>query len=402
MPSSAKKYSKKKLVVCLSRFPYPIEKGDKLRAFYQIRDLSAYFDIYLLCTSEHEIKTEFYQKLSSYCKQIHIFRLHPLVKWWKLFTGLFGRKPFQVLYFSQGQIQRKIGYLLEEIKPDHIYCQLIRSAEYVKHYHNCPKTLDLMDALSKGMERRIDQAGWFFKPLVREESNRLLNYERKILNYFEYATIISEQDKQFIYHPNKEEIEVIPNGVDDSFFEVPAKIEQKEYDLVFVGNMSYEPNVEAAEILVKEVLPILKKKNPGISLLISGVNPSKIVQALASDSVHIGGWVDDIRTSYRSARVFVAPMRIGSGMQNKLLEAMALGLPCVTSSLANNAILAESEEEILLADDSEETVKQIERLLQNEELSAKIAKKGNHFVRKRYNWKEINRGLAKMMNPEIE
>lgn len=395
--SSSEIYPKKKLVICLSRFPYPIEKGDKLRAYYQIIDLSEYFEIYLLCTSNKAIKEAELSKLQSYCKEIHIFKLNPIIQIFQLMRTLFTRKPFQVAYFTQQGIKNKINLLLERIHPQHIYCQLIRPAEYVKNYHNCTKTIDLMDALSKGMERRIENAPRLLKFLFREENKRLLDYERKILNYFESATIISHQDREFILHPSYERIAIVPNGVDSEYFKSFEKQVQPQYDLVFIGNMNYPPNVEAARYIVEEMLPRLQKKFPTISCLISGANPSKTVQNLKSEAVTVTGWVDDIRLSYQSAKIFIAPMRSGTGMQNKLLEAMAMGLPCITTTLANNAILAEPGEDILIADDTENMCKQVETLLQNPELYQKIASGGNKLVKERYNWKHINAVLAKIL-----
>lgn len=398
----SEKYPKKKLVICLSRFPYPIEKGDKLRAYYQIIDLSAYFEIYLLCTSAKDISPQDYEKLEPYCAEIHVFKLNKLLLGIELLRTVFTRKPFQVAFFTQSPIKRKMNALLEKIEPQHIYCQLIRPAEYVKNYHQCSKTIDLMDALSKGMERRIENAPRILKFLFREENKRLLDYERKILNYFESATIISHQDREFILHPTHERIRVIPNGVNSEYFSPESNTSDKKFDLVFIGNMNYPPNVEAAELLANELMPLLRVKNPKLSLLISGANPAKAVQQLQGQGVQVSGWVDDIRSSYQSARIFIAPMRSGTGMQNKLLEAMAMGLPCITTSLANNAILAEPEEDILIANDVQQMAEQVQALLENSALYAKIASGGNQLVKERYNWKNINRVLADILGDTLE
>src|SRR5690606_15198329 len=160
---------------------------------------------------------------------------------------------------------------------------------------------------------------------------------REIFDYFENKTIISEQDKQLIQHPDANQIQCVPNGIDESFFQFEPIT--KDVDLVFVGNMNYPPNIEAITYLNNELLPELK----GIKLLNSGASRAKKIQPIDNNNPNgeLTGWVDDIRTSDARGKIFIAPMFIGTGMQNKLLEAMAMGLPFITTPLANNAIQAE-------------------------------------------------------------
>jgi len=253
-----------------------------------------------------------------------------------------------------------------------------------------------MDALGYGMLIRAERQSALKRWIYRIEAKRLLSYEQHIFDYFDFHTIISEQDKNRIRHPEAGKISVIPNGIDDSFFDSLKRTE--EYDLVFVGNMSYAPNIDAVEFLVREILPGLGK----IKLLIAGAAPDHRVKKLASDNVVISGWVDDIRTSYTSARIFVAPMRIGTGLQNKLLEAMALGTPCVTTSLVNNALQAKDGEEIIIADSKEEMIHAIRSLLGNKTLREDIAEKALVFVKKNYNWKNSVDDLSKGINSLIK
>jgi polysaccharide biosynthesis protein PslH len=397
---SSKKY-KKKLVFCLSRFPFPIEKGDKLRAFFQLRELSEDFDIYLICTTQRSISKENYNKILPFCKEIHCFKQNLLIQLVNLFLNIFSRKPFQVAFFTQRGIQLKINHLLISIKPDHIFCQLIRPAEYVKNYHDCPKTIDLMDALSMGMERRASKSNFLKRLVYGEESIRLKQYERQILNYFENILIISKQDKEFIIHPKQAEIIVMPNGVNESFLEknIAPNLKRK-YHLIFTGNMSYFPNIEATHWIFEELYPYFHQK--GYKIAICGANPSySIVRLSRPADFIITGWVDDIRQSYLASKLFIAPMFSGSGMQNKILEAMALGIPCITTTIANNAILAEPNIEILIANTREEFISKIEECLINQNLYAQLSSNGRAFVEKKYNWKNINRELITLINNSI-
>ncbi|MBN9295259.1 MAG: glycosyltransferase [Flavobacteriia bacterium] len=381
----------KKLIYVTSRFPFPLTKGDKLRAYYQIRDLSRNFDIYLFCTSDEDVPEEALDELKKFCRDIHIFRL----KKWKIYIALllniFSSKPFQVAYFFQKSIHRKIQLLLEEIRPDHIFSQLIRTSEYVKNYHNCPKTIDYMDALSKGMERRYDSGKQLYKFLFLSESRRLKNYERTIFDYFEHQLIITNQDKNYIFHPDYKKIQVVPNGISASFFETLSI--PKTHDLVFVGNLGYAPNIQAAEYLYYKI----HRAFPELKIRVSGANPAKQILKLDENNFMVTGFVEDIRTVYSSGKLFVAPMFIGTGLQNKLLEAMAQGIPCITTQLVNNALGAKANEEIIIADSEAEFRSSIQRLLSDDALYLQIRENAKAFIRKNYSWESINRSLAELI-----
>ena len=375
---------KPKLVVIVSRFPYPLEKGDKLRAFYQIKELSKDFRISLIAISKQKVPTDSIEKLNKYCESINIIKISNWTIFWNLSLCIVNNKPFQVGYFYSFKGHLKIKQLLNYIEPNYIYCQLIRTSEYVKNYHKCAKTIDYMDALSMGIERRISKAPWYSKWLFKSEARRLRIYERSIFDYFETKTIISEQDKEYISHPQKSKIVCIANGIDSSFFE-----EQKhtaEFDLVFVGNLSYAPNIEAVDYIANQLLP----KNIKLTCLISGASARSSVQKTCNSNqqITLQGWVTDIRTTYCRGRIFIAPMMIGTGMQNKLLEAMALGVPCITTSLANNAIKAIHRESIYVANTAIEFQEAIEILTTNNELYQRIAQQGKEFVLKNYNWEK--------------
>ena len=383
--------TRKKIVIMATRFPFPIEKGDKLRTYYLLKSLHKTHDLYLISLSEETISEDQLNEIKAFTKEIHLFTLSKIGKYFRLIWGLFNSKPLQVNYFTSFKKKRKIEDLLELIKPDHIICQLIRSAEYVKNYHDCPKTIDYMDALSKGMERRINKVNWASKFIFQLEAKRLKDYERRIFNYFEFQTIISKQDRDYISHPDQKKMLVMPNGIDDHYFEA-LKVEKK-YDLVFVGNLNYPPNIDAINYLVKEILPSL----PHLKFLISGANPSKSLlhQLDSIPNITITGWVDDIRESYLQGKILIAPMQIGTGMQNKILEAMALGVPSITTTLANNAIMATHQETIWVADTRESIILGIETLLSNEAMYEKIKGNAKEFVRERYNWNTIIQDLSK-------
>lgn len=396
--NSSNTYHKPKLVVILSRFPFPLEKGDKLRAYHQLIELSKNYSITLITTTDKSVSKESIEKIRPLCSTIHIFKLSKVSILFNLFIQFFTKKPFQIGYFYSSKINYTIQKILKETQPDHIYCQLIRVAEYVKNYHNCSKTIDYMDALSKGIERRIGKAPFYSKWIFKSEAKRLALYERKIFDYFEFHTIISEQDRDLILHPNRSKIVCIPNGVDESFFNTtPSK---KEFDLLFVGNLSYPPNIEAIHFISKKILPCFENKKHPLSFLISGATPTPSIQKIANNNskIELTGWVNDIRDSYNRGKIFVAPMMIGTGLQNKLIEAMAMGIPCITSTLANNAIKAEKNYSIIVADSVEEYVQAIEILRSDSAFYEKIAANGKQHVKDNFNWQSATNKLIELIN----
>ena len=372
-----------RILVILSRVPYPIEKGDKLRAFHQLEVMAQQHEIILCALSDAPVHPDTLVVLKKLCKQVHVFRLGKIGMLWNFTKSFFNGKPFQVGYFYRSAIKKKIDKVIEDSKPDHIFCQLIRVSEYVKNAH-LPKTIDYMDVFSMGMRRRMLNSPWWISPFFKMEYNRLLKYENYIFSFFDHTIIISEPDRDLIPHPEKEKICVIPNGVDYDYFS-PADV-AKKYDLVFTGNMGYAPNIDAASFLVNDILPLVRAHFPQIRILIAGATPHSKVLALKSENVTISGWIPDIRDAYAQSEIFIAPMRIGTGLQNKILEAMAMALPCITTTLPNDALGAEINTEILVGNTANELANHIITLLNDKQARDIMAQKGNDFVKKNFSW----------------
>ncbi len=383
-----------KLLVILPRFPFPTEKGDKLRAFNQLKVLSAHFDITLIALSHDKVKNDDLEKVKPYCSSVHVYRLKILPVIWNLIISVFNGRPLQAGYYYNKGAQRLVNKTIGEVKPDHIYCQLLRTAAYAFNTQ-IPKTLDYQDVFSKGVERRIPSANMLMKVLFSFELKRLKKYEHFVFDKFDNKTIISIPDRDFIPHANKDQIVIIPNGVDQDYFK---ELDTPKFsDLVFTGNMGYPPNVDCAEYLVKKVLPLIHKKYPGIILTLAGASPHARVKALASDKVIVTGWVDDIRKYYAGAKIFLAPMQLGTGLQNKLLEAMSMKLPCITSTLCNSALMAREGKEILIGNTPAEVAAHAIKLIENQDFANSIAQNGYIFVKSNYSWRGATMKLATIM-----
>ena len=336
-----------KIFVLLPRIPFPLEKGDKLRAFNQIKQLAKHNEIVLCALNDNPKVNEqdAFHALQPYCQSINFIKITKPQILLGLVRAFLKGLPMQCGYFYNRKAVKKIDALIAKHKPDMLFGQLLRVAEYIR-YKNLPKTIDYQDIFSYGMKRRADIASFVTRPIYNMEYRRLARYEAAIFEDFDVKTIISEPDKALFPHERRNEILVIPNGVDHDYFNPQER--EKSYDLVFTGNMSYPPNVNAVEYLANEILPIVWKTLPDVKLYIAGATPDPKVKKAASERIIVSGWLDDIRDAYAQSRVFIAPMRIGTGLQNKLLEAMSMRLPSITSPLANASLGAKPDEEILI------------------------------------------------------
>jgi polysaccharide biosynthesis protein PslH len=380
-----------KILVALSRFPYPIDKGDKLRAYYQIRYLSQNNDLYIVCLSDSDPSQEDIAHIKQYCRELVLIRHGFAKRLFNLCLSIFNAKPFQVNYFSSSEMKKKISTLISKENIDLCYVQLVRLAENIPFGLSCKYYLDYMDAFSEGMKRRYAYSDWYEKPLVALEAGRLKNYEQHVFDLFDGCSVISRADAEFFNEAQELKLDIIPNGVSEDFFaETPS---DKLYDIIFTGNMSYHPNIQACKFLVRKILPQLKKKFPDIKICLAGTDPHSEVSALAGPNISVTGYVKDLRTYLSDSKLFVAPLFSGSGLQNKLLEAMAAGLPVITTSLAAQALRASSGKDLMICDEESQFVEAISILLADKQKASFIGMEGRRFVKENFSWRDNNKML---------
>jgi len=380
---------KQKIVIITSRFPYPLDKGDKLRIYYQIKYLSKRHEIYLISlNTEKKINLKSISAIQKYCVEIHIIQIGFVTKLLNLIKAFLVQKPLQVGYFYSKVAHKKIKKIISKINPDWCYSQLIRTSEYTRHEEN--NIIDYMDALSKGIDRRISTFPKIIQNIIKREYQITQKYENDIFSDFKKHIIITANDRNHINHPEKKNIYIVENGVDTNYFKPLNK--KKDYDLIFVGNMSYPPNIQAALYICNKIAPIIEKKYKKCKILIGGTNPHKKIQKLHGDNITISGWTKDIREIYASGKVFVAPMFIGTGLQNKLLEAMAMGVPCVTTKLANQALLA-NPSQITIANNEIEFANACIQILKNNQKSNMFKREAFKFIREKYSWEIMDNKL---------
>ena len=374
-----------------SRFPNPLERGDKLRIYHQIRILSQHFEVVLIALTDKTTSEEHIEELAHFAK-IYTVKITTFEKGVNLLKGWAKGLPLSVANFSNYNYQQEINYILQEEKPDVVYCQLIRMAEYVKGFEG-KKILDYQDAFSENMRRRAKKANFLLRILFEHEAKRLAEYEAKAYHFFQKHFIISESDKAALSFSEKTSIEICQNGIDTDFFKTNDKVEKK-YDVVFVGNLGYHPNIEAAQFIVNEIVTKLKKTKPNIKILLAGARPSTAVKNLASENVTVQGWLDDIRDAYNDGKIFVAPLFQGSGQQNKVLETMAMQVPCITTSIVNASTGAIENESILIADDADAFCEKIILLLENKNVYNTLKNNALQLVLNNFSWQSRTKILV--------
>lgn len=384
-----------KILVVLPRFPYPLEKGDKLRAYNQIKYLSQNNEIYLFCVSHKSVAPEHIDALRPFCKEIRVVSSPRLVNYKNIVRNYFYAKSLQIGYWDSQRARKAYRRFEEQVQPDVIYSQMVRTMTYVSRSLR-PKVMDFQDSLSMNTERRMDHARGLWHYILHFEFKMLRSSEYNSFRIFDALTIISDADSEAIPHRKNGEIHIVPNGVDFEYFH--PVICEKKYDIVFCGNMSYEPNTRATDYLIGKVMPLVWKQRPETTVHIAGADPKKRILKMGEDPrITISPNVEDIRQCYATARLLAAPMQTGSGLQNKLLEAMSMRIPCVTTSIANNSLHATPAQDILIADNPQQFADYIIELLGNEPLRDTLTLSAYDFVHQNYDWAKTGERLEKIL-----
>lgn len=383
---------KPRLAVVTPRFPLPLNKGDRLRIFHQLEVLSMHFDIDLHCLTFRSISTALQDQLKGRCETLTLYRLHRLKALSRMIWAPLSRRPFQVLLFTERRLKQEMRANILNQQPDVLLAQMVRTAEYVKDLDEVPHVLDIMDTLHAGAQREAERAPFWKRPLLREEGRRLLRYEHRMPNYFDVCTIISKQDRDLLPHPDRDAVAIVPNGVDTAHFDAQSSITPlanapKVYDVSFCGNLGYAPNVVAAKFIVEEVAPLFESKfGRPLQVLICGAQPQAAVKALQGPNTDVIGNVPDIRAAYLAAPIFVAPMLVNTGLQNKLLEAMALERTCITTDRALFALGKDTHGCVITAEDAASFAKAIHDALVSKTSLEVQGEKSRALVIEHFSW----------------
>ncbi|WP_405080697.1 glycosyltransferase [Pectobacterium versatile] len=328
---------------------------------------------------------------------------HP--KWKSYVNTIFSlpsKTPLQVAYYRSGKFQ----HLINELSQSHdlIISHLIRVADYVKNA-NIPKIIEMTDAISMNYTRISEvknNAG--IKGLIYKiEKKRLNAYEKDIAKYFDYSVFVSQYDKNFLFEniPKLYERSIIcSNGVD--LFRSPYQFSPGGYKLIFIGNMQSAQNFDAAYWFAKEVLPIVRKHGP-YEFHIIGKIPAENARKLGKiDGVIVIGAVNSVAEYATDALAGICSVRLAAGVQNKILEYMALGIPAITSSTGLEGLFAEDKKNILVADSPTSYVECILTLQKDHGFAELIAQRGYHYVKEQHSWSSKLKPLVDSINQLLQ
>lgn len=377
-----------KILFVGARFPYPPLKGDQMRSFHQLRLLSIHHEITFVSFDDGHIEESYYKAVAELCTRVILV---PLQKWEvlrSLAAGIFSTYPFQTLLYLSKRMEHTLAEVLANENYDLIHVQLARMAPYFENWHSCPRVIDLIDALSLNMQRRYQRDRGFTKLAAYIEWQRMKNYEQLICKNYDAVTVVSPTDCNVLgNYPN---VHINANGVDFQQFPY-MRTGRKDNMLVFTGNMGYFPNINAVCWFVEQVWPLIKEQYPTAEFYIVGANPHPKVIALADAhrSIYVTGYVEQIQEYLLKATISVVPMQAGSGMQFKVIEAMATGAPVVATPFALGGLDVTHEQHLLIAETPANFADSVVQLLNDENLQTTIAASAYTLVVEKFSWETV-------------
>jgi sugar transferase (PEP-CTERM/EpsH1 system associated) len=382
------------LLYLVHRLPYPPNKGDKVRSYHLLKHLAAKKHRVFLGTFIDDPQDEAYiDQLPPYCADMHIARLSPRRAKLRSLSGLLNNEALTLPYYRDAGLQTWVERTLREQRIDSAVIFSSAMAQYIRGFPQLRTLVDFVDVDSAKWTQYAPNHRWPMSWVYRREGERLLSFERSVAQQATHSFFTTENETELFCRRAPEcigRVEAMCNGVDAEFFSPEFDLESPytagELPLVFTGAMDYWPNIDAVSWFSTEILPLLLQHRPALRFYIVGRNPAPAVQALASERVVVTGTVDDVRPYLRHAAVVVAPLRLARGIQNKVLEAMAMGLPVVASRECAGAVDAIPERDFLTAASVEEYQRQIDVLLQSPERAAAIGKAARTQILARYSW----------------
>jgi len=313
------------------RIPYPPDKGDKIRAFHQIRALARHHRVHLLTLADGAVPA--LAPLEELCERVEVFPVYRPAAYLRAARGVLRPQPLTLSFFSSAALRQRVEELASLRGPDAIVAYSSSMAPYVEPFTNTPAILDMVDVDSAKWEQYARFARLALRPVYALEAKRLRAYEASLARRFAKIVLATDRERSLYesFAPDARAV-AIPNGVDFDHFH-PLDLPKADHPLlVFTGQMDYFANVDGVVFFAREILPLLRRRHPDLEIMIVGRAPTPAVRALGElPGVSVTGAVGDVRPFLARAWVFVAPLRIAQGVQNKVLEAMAMDLPVVCS-----------------------------------------------------------------------
>ena len=391
------------------RIPYPPNKGDKLRAFNEIKFLSKNNAVDVCTLIDDPDDRQYVESLQTYCRNLETVYIHSKPKKILSLTSLLSAtKTCTESYFYSKDLQKKIDTLIAKNSYDVIflYCSSMKS--YIGDDISIPIVIDFVDIDSDKWLQYAKYARWPVSVVYRQEGKKLARLERKILKEVEASFFVTDLEVR-LFASNEERLTVhgIANGIDFSFFnrdKTPDNqdLADRKY-ICFTGAMDYFPNEDGVEYFVQSILPKIWKQEPELEFLIVGRNPTPRVQKLAChEKITVTGPVDDIRPYIKHSLCAVTPLRMARGIQNKILEAMAMGIPVVATSNAHEGLMMRNGKDMWVEDDSAVFAQHVIDLVRDQDTRQKMVAAAFGVLKKWYDWSTNLARMEKILSDVIE
>lgn len=400
----------RELLFLAHRLPYPPNKGDKIRSWHMLQYLSRHFRVHLGCFIDDDADWQHTRRVADLCASTRFIDLRPLPARWRALQALLTRQSMSVQYYRDERMLEWVAGVLATGRVRHALAYSGPMAQYIDGSAGrvLHRVIDFVDVDSDKWRQYGDSKPWPLSLLYQREAHLLLQYERHIAQQFSAASFVSEAEAALfrLCAPlARRKTRHFNNGVDTGYF-APGAGEFHPYPpgtqvLVFTGAMDYWPNIDAVQWFVRTVWPALRRQFPQLSFHIVGSRPAARVRALARVAgVTVTGTVDDVRPWLAGATLAVAPLRIARGVQNKVLEAMAMGKIVLASPQALEGIAAQPGLELLLARDEAEFVHHAARVLRaadGQAAHAAMAEAARQLIVQDYNWERNLQSLGAML-----
>jgi sugar transferase (PEP-CTERM/EpsH1 system associated) len=344
--------AKSKILYLCHRIPYPPNKGDKIRSFNLLKALSEQYEVHLGCFIDDDFDYQYVDKLAQWCVD---YKCRPQKKWrakLKGLTSFLTGQPITIPYYSDVQLQRWVDHTLEKYQIDTVVVFSSSMAQFVDkpQYRHLHRVIDFVDVDSDKWRQYAENHGGIMRGVYQREHRLLQNVERQYCEHFDRSLFVSPDEAELFRTLMPEElaskIHPLLNGVDIRFFDPSLPLAAAEFELdkpyiVFTGAMDYWANVDAVCWFVEHVWPGILQQHPTLHFMIVGGNPSTEVKELAKKpGIVVTGRVEDVRPYIHNALLVVAPLRIARGIQNKVLEAMAMNKIVIATAMAMEGINA--------------------------------------------------------------
>jgi sugar transferase (PEP-CTERM/EpsH1 system associated) len=381
------------LLYLVHRMPYPPNKGDKVRSYQLLKHLAARHRVYLGTFVDDPDDMQHLPVVQALCADVCAVPLRPRMAKLRSLAGLLTGEPLTLAYYRSAALQAWVDRTVAAHRIGTVVVFSSSMAPYALAHPGLPMLADLVDVDSAKWTDYADRHGWPMSWLYRREGERLLAFERKVVASAGHAYLVTDKEVDLfgrLAPESRGRVHALGNGVDSEFFspgvQHPSPYPDGELSMLFTGAMDYWPNADAVCWFVSEVLPVLRQRWPALRMHIVGRNPTPAVRALAGPQVNVTGTVPDVRPWLQHANVVVAPLRLARGVQNKVLEAMAMARPVVAADHCVAVIDARAGVELLAAADADGFVSQVNALLADVTAAERMGQAGRACVLAHYSW----------------